>query len=59
MTMNECTHGNTSRFDRIVLGAILVNTVVLGWSWLDHVHELALERVDTGPAPAVLRATSG
>jgi hypothetical protein len=29
-------HGNTSRFDRVALGAILTNTVVLGWSWLDH-----------------------
>ena len=41
------THGSASRFDRVVLGAILANTAVLGWSWLDHVHELTLERVDT------------
>jgi voltage-gated sodium channel len=40
-------HGNTSRFDRVALGAILTNTVVLGWSWLDHAHAVTLERVDT------------
>jgi hypothetical protein len=40
-------HGNTSRFDRVALGAILTNTVVLGWSWLDHTHAVTLERVDT------------
>jgi voltage-gated sodium channel len=40
-------HGNTARFDRVALGAILVNTVVLGWSWLDHVHQQAIERIDT------------
>ena len=33
-----------SRFDRVVLAAILANTVVLGWGWLDHAHELAAER---------------
>jgi hypothetical protein len=40
-------HGNTSRFDRVALGAILTNTVVLGWSWLDRAHAVTLERVDT------------
>lgn len=40
-------HGNTSRFDRVALGAILTNAVVLGWSWLDHAHAVTLERVDT------------
>jgi voltage-gated sodium channel len=40
-------HGNTSRFDRVALGAILVNTVVLAWGWLDHVHEHTTEWVDT------------
>jgi voltage-gated sodium channel len=41
------THGNTSRFDRAVLGPIVANTAVLAWSWLDHVRELAIERIDT------------
>jgi voltage-gated sodium channel len=31
----------------LVPGAILANTTVLGWSWLDHVHQQAIERIDT------------
>ena len=40
-------HGSTSRFDRAMVGAIVANTGVLGWSWLDHVHQQAIERIDT------------
>lgn len=41
------THGSTSRFDHAMVGAIVANTGVLGWSWLDHAHPLTLERMDT------------
>jgi hypothetical protein len=40
-------HSNTSRFDRVMLSAIIVNTAILGWSWVDQAHALTLERVDT------------
>jgi len=30
-----------------MVGAIVANTGVLGWSWLDHVHQQAIERMDT------------
>lgn len=38
---------NTSRFDRIVLVAILANALVALVGFIDHAHELALDRVDT------------
>jgi hypothetical protein len=31
-----------------VLAVILLNTVVLVWGWVDHVHEHTAELVDTG-----------
>jgi hypothetical protein len=41
-------HGTTSRFERATLSAILANTVVLAWGWVDHAHALTFERIDTG-----------
>jgi hypothetical protein len=40
-------NGHTSRFERVATGAILANTAVLAWGWLDPVHELGIERIDT------------
>jgi hypothetical protein len=36
-----------SRFEAVVPAAILANSVVFGWGWLDHAHEVAAERIDT------------
>jgi hypothetical protein len=41
-------HSNTSQFDRIVFGAIIANALVALWGFIDHAHELRVERVDTG-----------
>jgi hypothetical protein len=38
---------NTSRFDRIVVGAIIANALVALVGFIDHADELALDRVDT------------
>ena len=45
--MNSDRAHGVSRFEAVVPAAILANSAVLGWSWLDHVHALTLERVDT------------
>ncbi len=37
---------NTSRFDRIVLGAIVANSAVTVAAFIDHSHEELLENVD-------------
>jgi len=47
LSVVDTMHSNTSRFDRVMLSAIIVNTAILGWSWVDHAHALTLERVDT------------
>ena len=45
--MNDRAHAGTMQFDRVALAAILANTVVLAWGWLDQAHGLAAERMDT------------
>jgi hypothetical protein len=42
----ERAHG-VSRFGAVVPAAILANSVVLGWGWLDHAHDVVAERIDT------------
>jgi voltage-gated sodium channel len=39
-------HG-VSRFEAVVPAAILANSAVLGWGWIDHAHDVAAERIDT------------
>ena len=34
-------------FDKVVLAAIVANTVVLVWGWVDSTHEEAIDRVHT------------
>jgi voltage-gated sodium channel len=36
-----------SRFEAVVPAAILANSAVLGWGWIDHAHDVAAERIDT------------
>jgi hypothetical protein len=43
---SDRAHG-MSRFEAVVLAAILANSVVLGWGWVDHAHDVAAERIDT------------
>jgi voltage-gated sodium channel len=43
---SDRAHG-MSRFEAVVPAAILVNSVVLGWGWIDHAHDVAAERIDT------------
>jgi voltage-gated sodium channel len=44
--MTNPVHANTTRFDRVVLGAILANTAILGWGLLDHSHEDLISTLD-------------
>jgi Ion transport protein len=39
-------HG-VSRFEAVVPAAILANSAVLGWGWIDHARDVAAERIDT------------
>jgi voltage-gated sodium channel len=43
---SDRAHG-MSRFEAVVPAAILANSVVLGWGWIDHAHDVAAERIDT------------
>jgi hypothetical protein len=43
---SDRAHG-VSRFEAVVPAAILANSVVLGWGWIDHAHDVAAERIDT------------
>ena len=45
--MNSDRAHGVSRFEAVVPAAILANSVVLGWGWIDHAHNAAAERVDT------------
>jgi voltage-gated sodium channel len=35
------------RFEAFMPAAIIANSAVSVWSWVDHAHELAAERIDT------------
>jgi hypothetical protein len=35
------------RLEVVVPAAILANSVVLGWGWFDHAHDVVAERIDT------------
>ncbi len=44
--MSVFRHGTTSRFERIVLVAILANALVALWGFIDHGHDELLENAD-------------
>jgi uncharacterized membrane protein YtjA (UPF0391 family) len=39
-------HG-MSLFEAVAPAAILANSAVLGWGWIDHAHDVAAELIDT------------
>lgn len=45
--MNSDRAHGASRFEARVRAAILANSAVLGWGWIDHAHDVASERIDT------------
>lgn len=38
---------NDRTFERVATGAILANTGVTAWGWLDHAHQAGIDRIDT------------
>jgi hypothetical protein len=44
---SDRAHGGVSRFEAVVPAAILANSGVLGWGWIDHAHNVAAERIGT------------
>jgi hypothetical protein len=45
--MNSGRAHSVPRFQAAVPAVILANSVVLGWGWIDHAHDVAAERIDT------------
>jgi voltage-gated sodium channel len=43
---SDRAHG-VSWFEAVVPAAIVANSAVLGWGWIDHAHDVAAERIDT------------